>query len=265
MADGARAAGARLRARGVALARRGAAPASPCHHARPARCVPHAGAPEPRAPSLVRDAAVVAPGAALAGAGVPLAPARRERGSGRPRRPLPRGPRCPAGDLRVGPDRVRARPRARARPGRLHPALLLRREPRAAPRPRLAGARRAQGRVGDGPMNASPLLKRVLHHSGLLALARLARKRVRGVVLRYHALTDGADEVLYAAPDICLPVDAFRLQMAFARRAYSVVSLDRLVAAVERGDKLPSRSPADTLHHGQAGKPPHRLTMPPEL
>jgi len=109
-------------------------------------------------------------------------------------------------------------------------------------------------------MNASPLLKRVLHHSGLLALARLARQRVRGVVLRYHALTDGADEVLYAAPDICLPVDAFRLQMAFARRAYSVVSLDRLVAALESGDQLPPRSLAVTFDDGYADN--HRLALP---
>ena len=60
-------------------------------------------------------------------------------------------------------------------------------------------------------MSARPaggtLLKRALFHSGLLALARLARQRVRGVILRYHALTDGATTVPYAAPDICLPVD----------------------------------------------------------
>jgi peptidoglycan/xylan/chitin deacetylase (PgdA/CDA1 family) len=109
-------------------------------------------------------------------------------------------------------------------------------------------------------MNGSPLLKRVLHHSGLLALARLARQRVRGVVLRYHALTDRAEEVLYAAPDICLPVDAFRLQMAFARRAYSVVSLDRLVAALESGEKLPPRSLAVTFDDGYADN--HRLALP---
>jgi peptidoglycan/xylan/chitin deacetylase (PgdA/CDA1 family) len=106
----------------------------------------------------------------------------------------------------------------------------------------------------------APLLKRVLHHSGLLALARLARQRARGVVVRYHALTDGGDEVLYAAPDICLPVDAFRLQMAFARRAYSVVSLDELVAALERGGKLPPRSLAITFDDGYADN--HRLALP---
>ena len=106
----------------------------------------------------------------------------------------------------------------------------------------------------------APLLKRVLHHSGLLALARLARQRARGVVLRYHALTDGGDEVLYAAPDICLPVEAFRLQMAFARRAYSVVSLDELVAALERGGKLPPRALAITFDDGYADN--HRLALP---
>jgi peptidoglycan/xylan/chitin deacetylase (PgdA/CDA1 family) len=109
-------------------------------------------------------------------------------------------------------------------------------------------------------MTAPPLLKRVLHHSGLLALARLARQRARGVVLRYHALTEGADEVLYAAPDICLPVEAFRLQMAFARRAYSVVSLDDLVAVLERGEKLPPRSLAVTFDDGYADN--HRLALP---
>ena len=113
---------------------------------------------------------------------------------------------------------------------------------------------------GADPGRTVPLLKRVLFHSGLLALARLARQRVRGVVLRYHALTDGAEQVLYAAPDICLPVDVFRLQMAFAARAYSVVSLDELVAALERGHKLPPRALAITFDDGYADN--HRLALP---
>jgi peptidoglycan/xylan/chitin deacetylase (PgdA/CDA1 family) len=104
----------------------------------------------------------------------------------------------------------------------------------------------------DPGRTVAPLLKRVLFHSGLLALARLARQRVRGVVLRYHALTEGAEQVLYAAPDICLPVDVFRLQMAFAARAYSVVPLDELVAALERGHKLPPRALAITFDDGYA-------------
>jgi peptidoglycan/xylan/chitin deacetylase (PgdA/CDA1 family) len=102
--------------------------------------------------------------------------------------------------------------------------------------------------------------KRVLHHSGLLGLARLARARVRGVILRYHALTDSAEPVLYAAPDICMPVAAFRAQMAFVKRAYTVLPLDALVAAVVQGGKLPARALAVTFDDGYADN--HRLGLP---
>jgi peptidoglycan/xylan/chitin deacetylase (PgdA/CDA1 family) len=103
-------------------------------------------------------------------------------------------------------------------------------------------------------------LKRALYHSGLLALARLARQRVRGLVLRYHALTDGTAEVPYAAPEICLPVDVFRLQMAFVRRAYSVVPLDDLVRALASSRPLPPRAVAITFDDGYADN--HRLGLP---
>jgi peptidoglycan/xylan/chitin deacetylase (PgdA/CDA1 family) len=96
------------------------------------------------------------------------------------------------------------------------------------------------------------MAKRVLHHSGLLGLARLARARARGVVLRYHALTDTAAPVVYAASDICMPIDAFRLQMAFVKRAYTVLPLDVLVDAVVAGDKLPARALAITFDDGYA-------------
>src|SRR6185503_18547235 len=105
-----------------------------------------------------------------------------------------------------------------------------------------------------------PLVKRALFHSGLLGLARMARQRVRGVVLRYHALIDDEREVLYAAPDICMPVAAFRLQMAFVKRAYAVLSLDELVASIAGGGKLPPRSLAITFDDGYADN--HRLGMP---
>ncbi len=114
--------------------------------------------------------------------------------------------------------------------------------------------------MSEGGSSLAPLMKRVLFHSGLLALARLARQRVRGVVLRYHALTDGQDEVLYAAPDICLPVDVFRLQMAFVQRAYRVVSLDELVDVLERGAQLPPRALVITFDDGYADN--HRLGLP---
>ena len=94
------------------------------------------------------------------------------------------------------------------------------------------------------------IAKRMLHHTGLLRLARLARARDRGVVLRYHALTPSADPVVYAAPDICMSVGAFRAQMAFVKRAYTVLPLDALVDAVLRGGRLPARALAITFDDG---------------
>jgi len=113
--------------------------------------------------------------------------------------------------------------------------------------------------VGDGAVMAQ-VVKQAIYHSGLLRLARLARARVRGIVLRYHALTDGADPVVYAAPDICMPADAFRAQMAFVKHAYTVVPLDVLVEAVVHGDKLPPRALAITFDDGYADN--HRLGLP---
>lgn len=103
-------------------------------------------------------------------------------------------------------------------------------------------------------------VKRALYHSGLLALARLSRQRVRGLVLRYHALTAGAADVPYATPEICLPVEAFGLQMAFARRAYTVVPLDELVETLHAGRSLPPRALAVTFDDGFADN--HRLGLP---
>jgi peptidoglycan/xylan/chitin deacetylase (PgdA/CDA1 family) len=105
-----------------------------------------------------------------------------------------------------------------------------------------------------------PAVKRLLHHSGLLGLARLARTRVRGIVLRYHALTPDARDVAYAAPDICMSVDAFRLQMAFVKRAYTVVPLDVIVDAITHGTPLPPRALAVTFDDGYADN--HLLGMP---
>jgi peptidoglycan/xylan/chitin deacetylase (PgdA/CDA1 family) len=102
--------------------------------------------------------------------------------------------------------------------------------------------------------------KRILHHSGLLGLARLARSHARGVVLRYHALTDTSAPVVYAAPDICMSVEAFRLQMAFVKRAYTVMPLDALVDTVVRGGTFPARALAITFDDGYADN--HRLGLP---
>jgi peptidoglycan/xylan/chitin deacetylase (PgdA/CDA1 family) len=102
--------------------------------------------------------------------------------------------------------------------------------------------------------------KRILHHSGLLGLARMARSHERGMVLRYHALTDGTAPVMHAAPDICMSVEAFRLQMAFVKRAYTVVPLDALVDGMARGGAFPRRPLAITFDDGYADN--HRLGLP---
>jgi peptidoglycan/xylan/chitin deacetylase (PgdA/CDA1 family) len=103
-------------------------------------------------------------------------------------------------------------------------------------------------------------MKRALFHSGLLSLASLARRRGGGLVLRYHAITDGAAEVPYATPDICLPVEVLRLQMAFVKRAYTVLPLAELVARTQRGAALPPRALAITFDDGYADN--HRLALP---
>ena len=83
--------------------------------------------------------------------------------------------------------------------------------------------------------------------------------RERAIVLRYHAVTPGGD-VDYAAPEICMPVDAFRLQMAFVRRAYRVVALDELVEAIRRDGALPPGAIAVTFDDGYADN--HTLAAP---
>ena len=102
--------------------------------------------------------------------------------------------------------------------------------------------------------------KRILHHSGLLGLVRLARSHAGGIVLRYHALTETAAPVVYAAPSICMPIAAFRMQMAFVKRAYAVMPLDDLVSAMVDGGKLPARALAITFDDGYADN--HRLGLP---
>ena len=99
-------------------------------------------------------------------------------------------------------------------------------------------------------VSAGAGVKRLLHHGGLLRLARLLRQRTRALVLRYHAITPSAHDVNYATPSICLSVEAFRVQMRFLKRAYRVVPLDDLVRAIAHGGKLPPRAVAVTFDDG---------------
>jgi peptidoglycan/xylan/chitin deacetylase (PgdA/CDA1 family) len=101
--------------------------------------------------------------------------------------------------------------------------------------------------------------KRMAYSGGVLRLARRARRRDRAIVLRYHAVTGGAG-VAYAAPEICMPVDAFRLQMTFVRRAYRVVALDELIDALRDGRSLPAGALAITFDDGYADN--HALAAP---
>lgn len=101
--------------------------------------------------------------------------------------------------------------------------------------------------------------KRVAYHGGVLAVARRARRRQRAIVLRYHAVTAGSD-VDYAAPEICMPVEAFRVQMEFVQRAYRVVPLGELVEALRRDAPLPAGALALTFDDGYADN--HRLAAP---
>jgi peptidoglycan/xylan/chitin deacetylase (PgdA/CDA1 family) len=103
-------------------------------------------------------------------------------------------------------------------------------------------------------------MKQLLFHSGLLGLVGLARRRGSALVLRYHAVTEDEHEVAYATPEICVALRAFRLQMAFVKRAYTVLPLPALVDLVTRGAKLPPRALAITFDDGYADN--YRLAFP---
>jgi peptidoglycan/xylan/chitin deacetylase (PgdA/CDA1 family) len=93
-------------------------------------------------------------------------------------------------------------------------------------------------------------LKPVWHHGGLVHLARWLAGR-RGAILRYHSVTDNESATLaYLDQGLMVTRAAFRAQLRYLRRFYTVMSLDDLVEHLHRGRPLPPRSVAITFDDG---------------
>ncbi len=93
-------------------------------------------------------------------------------------------------------------------------------------------------------------LKPIWHHGGLVNLARCLGGR-RGAILRYHSVTeDEAATLAYLDHGLMVTRTAFRMQLRYLRRFYTVMSLDELVERLHRGSALPRRSVAITFDDG---------------
>ena len=89
--------------------------------------------------------------------------------------------------------------------------------------------------------------KRVLYHSGLLALARLARARMRGLVLRYHAVTDGPEPTVVLLDTAGARCQARQNTAGEPRDDLQFDDVFPLSSA-----PLPAETPADVLQLGGA-------------
>ena len=95
--------------------------------------------------------------------------------------------------------------------------------------------------------------KLAVHHLGVLALFRRARRGTRALVVRYHAVAaDGLPAPTYAGPEITIPRSLFAAQMRFLRRAYTPVPLGAMIDALSRGEAPPPGSVAITFDDGYA-------------
>jgi len=93
-------------------------------------------------------------------------------------------------------------------------------------------------------------LKPIWHHGGLVNLARWLAGR-RGAILRYHSVTDDeAVTLAYLDHGLMVTRSAFRMQLRYLRRFYTVMSLDELVDRLHRGSALPRRTVAITFDDG---------------
>jgi peptidoglycan/xylan/chitin deacetylase (PgdA/CDA1 family) len=97
---------------------------------------------------------------------------------------------------------------------------------------------------------ASTAFKTFWHHAGVARLARGLRG-AHGAILRYHSVTDDERATLaYLDRGLMVTASAFRAQLRFVRRHYTVVPLDDLVDRIHAGRSLPPRAVAITFDDG---------------
>jgi peptidoglycan/xylan/chitin deacetylase (PgdA/CDA1 family) len=93
-------------------------------------------------------------------------------------------------------------------------------------------------------------LKPIWHHWGLASLTRRLAGG-RGAILRYHSVTDDERSTLaYLDHGLMVTPAAFRAQLRYLRRFYTVLSLDEIVDRLHRGGALPPRVVAITFDDG---------------
>ncbi len=93
-------------------------------------------------------------------------------------------------------------------------------------------------------------LKPLWHHAGFARLARWAAGR-RGAILRYHSVTaDESVTLAYLDQGLMVTRNAFRAQLRYLRRFYTVMSLEAIVDALHRGASLPPGAVAITFDDG---------------
>jgi len=97
---------------------------------------------------------------------------------------------------------------------------------------------------------AGRMLRSVWHHGGLVNFARRLAGR-RGVILRYHSVTDDeATTLAYLDSGLMVTHAAFRTQLSYLRRFYTVMPLDEMVERVHRNRPLPRNAVAITFDDG---------------
>jgi peptidoglycan/xylan/chitin deacetylase (PgdA/CDA1 family) len=105
--------------------------------------------------------------------------------------------------------------------------------------------------MGSTRIWLSDALKRAMHLSGLLALARRYRCADSALILRYHSVGGADGSVpIHIDPSLCVPLSAFARQMRYIRDHYTPVPLDQLFGAIKEGRPFPCRPVAITFDDG---------------